>query len=130
MTKKYIIIGALLAGTAVILGAMNAHYLKQFFDPSTTASFDTGVRYQMYHALAILAIASLSKYIDQKQRKRIVVLLSLGVLLFSGSIYLLCGFKANGIIGLKGLGILTPIGGLILILGWILLIESVLKTKE
>lgn len=127
MIKKSIIIGGMLAGTAVILGAMNAHFLKQFFSPDTTQSFDTGVRYQMYHALAILAIAGFVPKFEERAMRRVVMLFLAGVLLFSGSIYLLCTFKANGIIGLTGLGILTPIGGLVLIVGWIVLVHTALK---
>ena len=127
--KKIIVSGAALAGTAVILGALNAHYFKQFFSPELTASFDTGVRYQMYHALAILLLATLANYLGQQKASSIFWLFIIGVLLFSGSIYLLCAFKSNGIIGLTGLGILTPIGGLILIIGWVYLIYTVLKTK-
>lgn len=130
MIKKSIVIGSLLALTAVILGAMNAHYLKQFFTPDTTQSFDTGVRYQMYHALAILAIVGFANYLEIRQLKRIVGLFLSGILLFSGSIYLLCAFKANGIIGLTGLGILTPIGGLVLIIAWSALIYVIIRNRN
>src|SRR5690606_12956652 len=130
MTKKAIIIGAVLAGTAVVLGAMNAHYLKQFFTPDTTDSFDTGVRYQMYHALAILVLPSLAILIDSRKLSRVLWLLTIGTLLFSGSIYILCALKSNGIIGLTGLGMLTPIGGLLLIAGWVYLIIAALPVKK
>lgn len=127
MTKRTIIIGSTLACSAVILGALNAHFLKQFFTPDTTQSFDTGVRYQIYHALAILALAGFSDKLSAKHLKKVVWIFLIGILLFSGSIYLLCAFKANGIIGLTGLGILTPIGGLVLITGWIMLIFAAFK---
>jgi uncharacterized membrane protein YgdD (TMEM256/DUF423 family) len=127
--KRSIIIGSVLAGTAVILGALNAHALKQYFDPATTDSFATGVRYQMYHALAILIIGAISNFIGKRSTARISLLLLVGTILFSGSIYLLCAFKSNGIIGLTGLGVLTPIGGLVLTAGWIHLIISASKIK-
>ena len=125
--KKIIVIGSIFAGTAVILGALNAHTLKAYFSPDTTASFATGVRYQMYHSLAILILASLSSYIGQKAANRSLWLFFIGTLLFSGSIYLLCALKSNGIIGITGLGVLTPIGGLVLITGWLNLIISTFK---
>jgi uncharacterized membrane protein YgdD (TMEM256/DUF423 family) len=128
--KKSIIIGSLLAGTAVVLGALNAHALKVYFDADTTASFDTGVRYQMYHALVILILAALTNQISEKKLATARWLFAVGTLLFSGSIYLLCAFKSNGIIGLTGLGILTPIGGLVLIIAWSYLLISALSTKK
>ena len=128
--KKAIIIGSLFAGTAVILGALNAHALKEYFSPGTTESFGTGVRYQMYHALAIIILAALYKTLGQKVTNRLVALFGTGILLFSGSIYLLCAFKSNDIVGLKGLGILTPIGGVVLIIAWSYLLFSAIKIKS
>jgi len=107
------------ASTAVILGALNAHYLKQFFTEELTASFATGVRYQMWHALALLAVGSLAKHLSLKDARILNLLFTIGIIAFSGSIYILCAFKSNGIIGLTGLGILTPIGGLLLVVAWI-----------
>lgn len=125
--KKAIIIGSLFGGTAVLLGALNAHTLKQYFDPATTASFDTGVRYQMYHSLGIIIFGALSSFLGSKRTNTIIYLFSIGTVLFSGSIYILCAFKSNGIIGLKGLGALTPIGGLVLMAAWIYAIISSIR---
>lgn len=125
--KKNIIIGSIMAGTAVVLGALNAHALKAYFDPDTSASFATGVRYQMYHAIAIILLASLQSFLGTKSTNRTMLLFLIGTLLFSGSIYLLCALKSNGIIGLTGLGIMTPIGGIILIFAWTNLILSALR---
>ncbi len=125
--KKIIVIGSILAGTAVILGALNAHALKAYFTPDTTSSFATGVRYQMYHALAILLLGTLNSYLGNRASKRVLIFFLSGTILFSGSIYALCVLKSNGIIGLTGLGILTPIGGVLLIIGWLSLIISALK---
>lgn len=125
--KKAIIIGSLLAGSAVILGALNAHTFKKIFDASTLQSFDTGVRYQMYHALAILIFGAFGAFLSNKTTQRIIYLFTLGTFLFSGSIYALCALKSNGIIGLKGLGALTPIGGLILISAWVYAILASLR---
>ncbi len=128
--KRAIIIGAILAGTAVVLGALNAHALKEYFDADTSQSFDTGVRYQMYHALAILILAAMSTSLGKLMIKRLTLLFTLGTVLFSGSIYLLCAFKSNGIIGLTGLGILTPIGGLVLLIAWCYLLLAAFKIKS
>ena len=125
--KKSIIIGSLLAGSAVLLGALNAHTFKKYFDAGTLQSFDTGVRYQMYHALAILIFGAMSTYLGRKNSNVIISLFTVGTLLFSGSIYILCAFKSNGIIGLKGLGALTPIGGLVQISAWIYAIVSAIR---
>ncbi len=130
MIKKMIVSGTILAGSAVILGALNAHYLKQFFTPELTESFDTGIKYQMYHSLAMLILPALNKYIPLKRQKLVFGLFLSGVILFSGSIYLLCGFKSNGIIGLSGLGILTPIGGVFLMLGWLQFLLCGLKAEK
>jgi len=128
--KKSIIIGSILAGTAVMLGALNAHAFKVFFDSETTSSFDTGVRYQMYHALVILILAALTGKMDQKKLSTARWLFLVGTFLFSGSIYLLCAFKSNGIIGLTGLGILTPIGGLVLMIAWSYILVSAIRIKK
>ncbi len=129
MNKKIILSGIVFSGSAVVLGAMNAHYLKQFFTPDLTASFATGVRYQMYHGLALISIGALSNFLTHKTTNLLNLLFSLGTILFSCSIYILCAFKSNGIIGLTGLGILTPIGGLVLIIGWIYFFIQIVKSK-
>jgi len=130
MNKKIILSGISFCASAVILGAMNAHYLKQFFTPELTASFDTGVRYQIYHGLALVSIGALYQLLSKKALNMLNLLFSLGTILFSWSIFILCAFKSNGVIGLTGLGILTPIGGLILISAWIYFFLQILKFKK
>ena len=107
--------------TSVILGAFGAHALKEVLTPEQLISFETGVRYQMIHAIAILLIAFKGHHFHLRYEKWIVNLFGIGIILFSFSIYLLnlqdvLEFKA------KWLGPITPIGGSLLIIGWLLLL--------
>lgn len=125
--KKILTMAALFGMVAVILGAFGAHGLKQIVKPQYVASFETGVRYQMYHALALLFVALTG--ITPKQKKTIAVLMLLGVVLFSGSIYILT-FKEQLPEGIKFLGPVTPLGGVCLIAGWAVMAYSFYKQKE
>ena len=124
MKKTLIITAAFFALTAVILGAMGAHALENSLSASSLISYKTAVRYQMWHALALLIFA-LSQY-KLTPLKWVFILWVLGVLLFSGSIYLLSTQQATGL-SLSFLGPVTPLGGALLIAGWILLIVKVVK---
>ena len=117
MDKKIISTGAIFGMTAIILGAFGAHALKKVLSIEQLSTFETGVRYQMYHALFLLFIG-LATNLTQKTKKTIYYLVLFGVLLFSGSIYLLA---TNGLtpFDFKIIGFVTPIGGLLLIAGWI-----------
>lgn len=116
MSKQTIGLAATLGVISIILGAFGAHALKEVLNANQLVSFETGVRYQMYHALFLLAVGMLP-FITKKQRKSILVTTLLGVLLFSGSIYLLSTQIISGI-NFKFLGPITPIGGLFLIISW------------
>ena len=98
--------GALLAGTGVALGAFGAHALKSALTPDLLANFETGVRYQMYHGLGLLALALLPG-----QRRAPAFLLA-GTVIFSGSLYLLA------FTGTKWWGAVTPVGGVLQLVGW------------
>lgn len=127
MERKLILLGSLLALIAVIFGAMGAHALKDFLSTDQLVSFETAVRYQMYHGIALIAISS-TKYIKLKIKKLLLFLIGFGVLLFSGSIYLLVGapiFEMD----FKFMGPVTPVGGLLLIIAWIFIIISILRYK-
>jgi uncharacterized membrane protein YgdD (TMEM256/DUF423 family) len=128
MYKPALILGSLFAMLSVVFGAFGAHYLKTIFTPELLSSFETGVKYQMYHSLALLFTGIISMNIHQKA-KLITILFTTGIILFSGSIYALCILKSNLQIGLGGLGILTPIGGLFFIMGWGLLALNISKSK-
>lgn len=115
---------ALLALLAVILGALGAHALETVLDPDQLDSFKTGVRYQMWHALAILATLPLRNKI--KGLAGVQLFWLLGTLLFSFSIYFL-SLQKLWQIDLSWLGPVTPLGGLLMIVGWGLLLWRFLR---
>ncbi len=124
-TQKYILtIAAFLGMIAVILGAFGAHGLKKVVDSDAVATFNTGVKYQMYHVFALLA-TGLSG-IPIRKKKIISILFMVGIFLFSGSIYILT-FNSKIDADLSFIGPVTPIGGLALIIGWAILAYSYWK---
>ena len=127
--KTIIIIAAIFGGISVIMGAMGAHALKAVLEPQALQSYLTGTRYNMYHAIALLAIAGNIQYLNQKWLKLSVNLIMIGTILFSGSIYLLSTASISGIEMGKILGPVTPIGGLLLILGWFSVIMAAFKQQ-
>jgi uncharacterized membrane protein YgdD (TMEM256/DUF423 family) len=127
--KPALIAGSIFAMLSVIIGAFGAHYLKTIFSPETLISFETGVRYQFYHSVALLFLGLYAKE-NPPYLKLIFACFVGGILLFSGSIYLLCLLKSTMSIGLGGLGILTPLGGLLFIAAWAMLIVSIVKTRD
>jgi len=118
-------IGALFGMTAIVFGAFGAHALKKIMSPEQLASFETGVKYQMYHALVLLML-SFNMNLDTSLERYIVYCFIIGTLLFSFSIYGLCisGAKGNK---WKFLGPVTPLGGLFLVVGWGLLLYSFIQ---
>lgn len=121
MEKVFFLIGSLLAGTAVALGAFGAHALQSRLTPERLGTFETGVRYQMYHALGLLGVVLATTLWPASRWPAIAGWLFLaGTLLFSGSLYLLV------ISGKRGWGAVTPFGGIAFIAGWILLAIAVL----
>jgi len=117
--------GTIFAALAVILGAFGAHALKQILTPELLQTFETAVKYQFYHSFALLITGILYGSFTNKFTKLASTFFSIGIVLFSGSIYALVMLKSNGQVGLAGLGILTPIGGLFFILGWLMLLIGV-----
>ncbi len=127
--RPALILGALLAALAVILGAFGAHALKEVLQPEQLATFETGVRYQMYHSFALLATGLLYAFRQTKSLRIATILFGVGILLFSGSIYLLVFLKNNGV-GLGPVGIITPIGGLLFVAGWMALATAFIDSKR
>lgn len=127
MQKLFLGLGTFLAGLGVILGAFGAHGLKKLVGPETVATYQTGVQYQMYHAFALLIVGILYDRLPNSLLNYAGALFITGIVLFSGSLYLLASLKAMNKVGLSGVGIITPIGGLFFIAGWILLLVAVLK---
>jgi len=128
MQKTFLLAGTLLGALAVILGAFGAHALKAKISLDNLQIFETGVRYQFYHALALLLLALLFDKISPGSAQIAGYCFIAGVILFSGSIYLLATRELFGIDSWKKiLGPITPLGGLSLISGWLLFFMAVLK---
>ena len=128
MDRKIIAAAAILGMTSVILGAFGAHALKDLLEADKIVTFETGVRYQMYHALLLLFVGA-TNILSAKAKKTIFYLCLIGVLLFSGSIYLLATNSLNSI-NFKAIGFITPIGGLLLIVAWIVLFVDILRKRH
>lgn len=128
MDKKIIATAAFLGMVAIILGAFGAHALKKVLSVEELVTFETGVRYQMYHAFFLLFVAT-RKELSIKTLKVIYNLAVAGVLLFSGSIYLLATNNLTSF-DFKIIGFVTPIGGLLLILAWSVLFVKIIKQKS
>ncbi len=125
MHKGFLKWAALLGALAVALGAFGAHGLKKYVPIETISTFETGVRYQFYHVFALLAVGILYERFPVKWLRYAGNCFLIGMLLFSGSLYLLTAFKATESIGMEKFGIITPFGGLFFIAGWLLLLVGV-----
>lgn len=129
MQKSFLIIAAVYGALSVVLGAFGAHMLKQTVGAGALEVYETGVRYQFYHAFALVAVGILAAWFPGKALVASGWLFTLGVLLFSGSLYLITWMQASGKTVPAGVGVLTPLGGLLLIAGWIFLIVAVAGKK-
>ncbi len=127
MDKKIIILACILAISAIIFGAFGAHALKDLLSLEQLMTFETAVKYQMYHALFLLFLAT-NTYISSKAKKTITILTVLGIVFFSGSIYLLATNNLTTF-DFKVIGFITPIGGVLLIVAWSFLLLQFLKKK-
>jgi len=127
MNKKLLVSGSVLGLLSIALGAFASHGLEKVVTTDAIETFQVGVRYQMYHALFLLFVGG-SSILKTKSKKRILVLTVIGVLLFSGSIY---GLATNELTGFdfKTIGFITPIGGLLLVLSWLIMLIDFLKLK-
>lgn len=120
MREFVLIVAAIYGALAIILGAFGAHALKKLLSPEQLNSFETGVKYQMYHAILLLVLGFQLNFSSFPARFA-VILIILGTFLFSFSIYGLCLSAAKGS-KIKILGPITPLGGLLLVLGWLSLL--------
>ncbi|HEU4469554.1 MAG TPA: DUF423 domain-containing protein [Flavisolibacter sp.] len=127
MHKLFLIVGTILAGLAVALGAFGAHGLKKLANEETVGIYQTGVQYQMYHALALLAIGLLAERFSGNAIGYAGFLFMGGITLFSGSLYLIASLKAMNKEISPVIGIMTPIGGLLFIAGWIVLLVALIR---
>lgn len=125
MNKSILITASIFGVLGIILGAFGAHGLKELITAEAQQTFETGVRYQMYHALFLLFVGY-TNYLQPKGKKIILYLTVIGLLFFSGSIY---GLATNSITNFdfKTIGFITPIGGLLLILAWGVMLVNFLK---
>lgn len=123
MTQKAILLlASALGALTVMIGAFGAHALGPMLQASNRAdTFETAVKYQMYHTLALLAVGLLLFRVEQPSLQVAAWCFFLGVLIFSGSLYTLC------LTGITWLGAITPIGGTLLIIGWGALFYAILK---
>ncbi len=126
MHKGFLKTAALSGALSVILGAFAAHGLKKILTTDDLQIFETAVRYQFYHVFALLAAGILYKEFPGKLMAWAGKLFITGVILFSGSLYLLCYVKYNQL-PLNWLGAITPFGGAAFIAGWVLLFLAVVK---
>ena len=121
MHKGFIKIAAILGLLSVALGAFAAHSLKELLSDYAVNIFETGVRYQFYHVFALLAAGILYKEFPNKFIRWAGIFFIAGIILFSGSLYLLTYVKGAVMPGYKWIGPVTPIGGFLFILGWLFL---------
>ena len=128
MSVKVIRLAILFGLTAIILGAFGAHALKAVLSEQQLISFETGVRYQVYQALFLLFVGS-TNLLSDKAKKISTIFITIGVLFFSFSIYLLA---TQGLFGInfKFLGPITPVGGLLIMIGWAYTAIKVGKQKN
>lgn len=125
MNKKLGIAGAFFGLTAVVIGAFGAHGLEDSLDASSLATFETGVKYQMYHALFLLLVSLFA--LSERMKKTLLIVIICGIVLFSGSIY---GLATNTLTAFdfSSIALLTPLGGLLLIVGWSVLLFHFIKS--
>ncbi len=122
MQRTFLLLGSVFGFFGVALGAFGAHGLKKILTPEMLLIFETGVRYQVYHTFAILIVALLvEKYPTLKYSGR---LFGAGIILFSGSLYILA------VTGITMFGAVTPLGGICFLAGWIVLGVTVLKKQQ
>jgi uncharacterized membrane protein YgdD (TMEM256/DUF423 family) len=127
MHKTFLSLGALFGGIAVALGAFGAHGLRKIVSPDVLSVFQTGVQYQMYHTLALLVIAIVYERLPNKWIKWSGYFFSFGILFFSGSLYLITAVKAEEGSIPAWIGAITPVGGLLFILGWLSFLTGLFK---
>jgi uncharacterized membrane protein YgdD (TMEM256/DUF423 family) len=130
MRKDILIKGGILGMIAVLGGAFGAHALKEILSPEHLASYKTGIQYQIIHAVVLLFLFLMIQKFDSKQFKIAANLIFWGVILFSGSIYILTIKNIIGLEALKFAGPITPIGGLLIISGWGAILVGGVKLKS
>jgi uncharacterized membrane protein YgdD (TMEM256/DUF423 family) len=135
MQKRFLVFGGFSAAMAVALGAMGAHFLKSKLETGLITevnlqTFETAVKYQIYHSIAILIVVLLADKFKHELFQKAGYCFMLGIVFFSGSLYLLSTANLLGLSNVRWLGPVTPIGGLFFIAGWILLGVAGFKKRD
>ena len=132
--KNIMLTGIVMAATAVILGAFGAHGLKKMVTPEQLEVFKTGVQYQFYHAIGMIMVALIAQHISHVFINRAAWFFFYGILIFSGSLYIMTAFNALNTeftsqtgMGVRWIGAITPIGGVLFIAGWAMLGFGLIK---
>ena len=120
--KGYVIIASLFAALAILFGAFGSHALKERLSAQSLEVYDVATRYLMFHSLGIFLIALLGFQLPKESLEIPVAMMIVGISIFSGSLYLIA------MLDFKKLGMVTPIGGLLLIVSWLLLAYNTYKT--
>jgi uncharacterized membrane protein YgdD (TMEM256/DUF423 family) len=122
--RNILLAGAIFMALGVLLGAFGAHALKKILSSEMLAVYQTGVEYQFYHALGLLLVGLTGFQIESKWIRWSGILLVAGIILFSGSLYVLA------LSGIKGFGAITPIGGISFVAGWVCLAVAAIKSSD
>jgi uncharacterized membrane protein YgdD (TMEM256/DUF423 family) len=127
MNKIILVTASVFGLLAIVLGAFASHGLKELISAESLQTFETGVRYQMYHAIVLLVIG-ITTYFNNRTKQLLYYLIVIGVLFFSGSIY---GLATNDLSGIdfRSIGLITPIGGFLLIISWGIMLIKLIKMK-
>jgi len=124
LSKLFLLIGTTSSALSVVIGAFGAHALAELLTKTQrTEVFETAVRYQFYHSLGLILIGILFHLFPQSAIKTSGILMPIGIIIFSGSLYTLC------LTNVSKWGVVTPIGGLILIIAWVFLFMGIVKTN-
>lgn len=129
MHRAYIKLGAIMAALSVLIGAFGAHLLKKYLSPEVLATFHTGVTYQFFHSLAIIITGLLLKRYPNNMMMWAGRMFTLGIIFFSGSLYLLVLLQSFKGTGLGAFSLLTPLGGLLFVAGWLAIVMGVPNNK-
>jgi uncharacterized membrane protein YgdD (TMEM256/DUF423 family) len=129
MKSKTTFWAAIIAGLAVAFGAFGAHFLEQRLEPEQMETFQTGVQYQMYHALALFTVGIYKRLKPNKRLDHAAFAFILGIFLFSGSLYLITISKFTRF-NLDWMGAITPLGGISFLVGWSQVAWATLGAKK
>lgn len=131
MTRKLLLLACIFGAFAVALGAFGAHILGKLLEPAQVQIYETGIRYQFYHTFALIAAAILSRYVSRRWTNIAGWLFVAGIICFSGSLYLI---SLSEVLSLGAmlpiLRPITPLGGLLLVIGWIALFRAVFDYRS